>query len=109
MGEENNISNFDAAYERETIINFNNAESTATYYTLNYHKRRELLKLAEKFPDDVRITKDDGNVLEAVFPKKWIKIRPPAQISEETRARLVESGKALAEMQRQAREKAKEK
>lgn len=57
------------AYEKETIINFNNAEKAASYYTLNFHKRKELLELAEKYPEQVKIVSDNGEAIEALLPK----------------------------------------
>ena len=91
---------YGSAFERETIINFNNAEAEASYYTLNYNKRKELLELAEKYPEQVRIVSDNGECIEAVLPKRWIKIRPPREMSEERRAELVMRGRRLAEMQK---------
>lgn len=36
----------DGAYERETIINFCDAEKACSYYTRNYSRMNELRKLA---------------------------------------------------------------
>ena len=80
----------DAAYERETLINFCDAEKKASYYTRNNRRMQELRELAQK----------------AKLPKKWVKIRPPLQYSEERRAAMVESGKRLAAI---AKEKAAKK
>ena len=88
------------AYEKETIINFNNAEKAASYYTLNFHKRKELLEHAEKYPEQVKIVSDNGEAIEASLPKRWIKIRPPRELTDEQRARLSEQGKRLAQMQK---------
>lgn len=46
---ENNTPAFDGltGYERETIINYNNAEDTANVFTLNQSMRRKMLLLAE--------------------------------------------------------------
>lgn len=43
----------DGAYERETIINFCDAEKTCSYYTRNYSRMNELRKLATEHPDEV--------------------------------------------------------
>lgn len=85
-----------SAFERETIINFNNAEKTASYYTLNYGKRQMLLELAKEYPDDVKIIAQREDMVEATLPKSWIKVRPPRKMTEEERQKLVERGRALA-------------
>lgn len=84
------------AFERETIINFNNAEKTASYYTLNYGKRQMLLELAKEYPNDVKIIAQREDMVEATLPKSWIKVRPPRKMTEEERQKLVERGRALA-------------
>ena len=43
----------DAAYERETVINFCDAEKKASYYTRNRSRMQELRNLAAEYPDDV--------------------------------------------------------
>lgn len=91
----------DGAYERETIINFCDAEKTCSYYTRNYSRMNELRKLATEHPDEVKLTIDKEDCVEAEFPKKWVKIRPPMFISEERRAILVESGKKLAALSKE--------
>ena len=101
VSEESNTSDasretFSLKYERETIITYNDAEPTANVYTLNRFKKEELLRLAEKFPGEVSIVRQDADSVEAVLPKKWVKIRPPRAMTEEQRAALVERGKALA-------------
>ena len=49
----------------------------------------------------VKLTIDKEDCVEAEFPKKWVKIRPPMFISEERRAILVESGKKLAALSKE--------
>lgn len=92
----NDVNKFSAAYEKETVINFNNAEQNASCYTLNTHKRQMLLNLAEEYPDDVKIISKRDDMVEVTFPKKWVKIRPPRKLTEEQRVNAVERGKALA-------------
>lgn len=96
IGDSNDVNKFSAAYEKETIINFNNAEQNASCYTLNTHKRQMLLNLAEEYPDDVKIISKRDDMVEVTFPKKWVKIRPPRKLTEEQRVNAVERGKALA-------------
>ena len=96
ISDSNDVNKFSAAYEKETIINFNNAEQNASCYTLNTHKRQMLLNLAEEYPDDVKIISKRDDMVEVTFPKKWVKIRPPRKLTEEQRVNAVERGRALA-------------
>ena len=96
IGDSSDVNKFSAAYEKETVINFNNAEQDASCYTLNTHKRQMLLNLAEEYPDDVKIISKRDDMVEVTFPKKWVKIRPPRKLTEEQRVNAVECGRALA-------------
>lgn len=96
IGDSSDVNKFSAAYEKETVINFNNAEQNASCYTLNTHKRQMLLNLAEEYPDDVKIISKRDDMVEVTFPKKWVKIRPPRKLTEEQRVTAVERGRALA-------------
>lgn len=96
IGDSSDVNKFSAAYEKETVINFNNAEQNASCYTLNTHKRQMLLNLAEEYPDDVKIISKRDDMVEVIFPKKWVKIRPPRKLTEEQRVNAVERGRALA-------------
>lgn len=96
IGDSSDVNKFSAAYEKETVINFNNAEQNASCYTLNTHKRQMLLNLAEEYPDDVKIISKRDGMVEVTFPKKWVKIRPPRKLTEEQRVNAVERGRALA-------------
>lgn len=96
IGDSSDVNKFSAAYEKETVINFNNAEQNASCYTLNTHKRQMLLNLAEEYPDDVKIISKRNDMVEVTFPKKWVKIRPPRKLTEKQRVNAVERGRALA-------------
>lgn len=96
IGDSSDVNKFSAAYEKETVINFNNAEQNASCYTLNTHKRQMLLNLAEEYPDDVKIISKRDDMVEVTFPKKWVKIRPPRKLTEEQRVNAVVRGRALA-------------
>jgi len=64
--------------ERETIINFNEAERTASVYTCNEALKRQLLDLCRSRPDQVRQTADNGRGgLTFELPKKWLKVSSP--------------------------------
>lgn len=75
--------------ERETIINFNEAERTASVYTHNEALKRQLLELCQSHPEQVRQTAanvDGGLTFE--LPKKWLKVSPPRTLSPAQRAVL---------------------
>ena len=64
--------------EQETIINFNEAEATASVYTHNEALKRQLSELCRTHPGQVRQTdanRWDGLTFE--LPKKWLKVSPP--------------------------------
>ena len=89
-----NLSN----YERETIINYNNEENTATVYT--YHKalQNKLNKLVGTNPN-ISIVRQDDEYVTYQVPKKWIKVQPPRQVNltDEQRAELAARLAAMRE------------
>lgn len=79
--------------ERETILNFNESEDTASVYTHSRALRRKLDKLSADRPEECRLVKTchDGQATEFCVPKNWIRINPPRK------------GTPLTEIQRQQR------
>lgn len=77
-------------YEQETIINFNEADSTAIVYTHNRALIRQLDKLAEERPSDCHRekTSHDGKAVDYIIPKAWVKVKPPRIASEAQKAAL---------------------
>lgn len=77
-------------YERETIINYNEAEATAGVYTHNKALRRKLEQWALDRPEDCRLEKVSrfGEAVDYIVPKSWVHIYPPRQISEEQRGAM---------------------
>lgn len=87
-------------YERETIINFNEAESTANIYTHNKALRRTLDKLSQERPEDCRVDRvSHEGAASYILPKAWVKIRPPRIASEAQKA----ASRAAAEKAKLAR------
>ena len=75
--------------EQETIINFNEAERTASIYTHNEALKGRLLALCQTHPEQVRQTAANawgGLIFE--LPKKWLKVSPPRILSPAQRAVL---------------------
>ena len=91
-------------YEKETIINYNEAELSATIYTHNVALRNKLLKLSQT-ETDLRMIHLGADMIEVEVPKKWIRVNPPRKLSEQTRLELKERMLALRESQCQNTEK----
>ena len=75
--------------EQETIINYNQEEKTASCYTHDQALIRKLDALREK-STEIIVTKSADGCKEYSFPKKWIKLRIPRQLSDEQRAKAAE-------------------
>ena len=76
-------------YERETIFNYNEAEPTASIYTHNRALRNKLLALSQTYPT-LSIVRQTEDSLEVPVPKKWIRVSPPKQLSEESKRKMTE-------------------
>jgi len=64
--------------EKETVINFNDAERKASIYTHNQALKNQLLGLCQSHPEQVRQTAvNSWGGLTFELPKKWLKITPP--------------------------------
>ena len=75
--------------EKETVINFNEAEHTASVYTHNEALKRQLLELCRTYPEQVRQTAANGwGGLTFELPKKWLRVMPPRVLSPAQRAVL---------------------
>lgn len=79
-------------YEQETIINYNQKETTAQIYTCDISLIRKLDKLCKVFPT-ITVAKSDNYGKAYILPKKWIKVKPPRQLSDEKRSELAERAK----------------
>lgn len=79
--------------EQETIINIrpNQVEERVNVYTSMYTTLAQLWKLHEEHPDEMLIVNDDKHGTEFSIPRKWIKIKPPKQYTEEQKARMRET------------------
>ena len=75
--------------EKETVINFNEAERTASIYTHNEALKRQLLELSRTYPAQIRqTTANSWGGLTFELPKKWLKVSPPRVLSPAQRAVL---------------------
>lgn len=75
-------------YEQETIILYNQAETTAEVYTHDPKLLEKLSRLAEKYPSQIS-QKDEHSY---IVPKRCVSVREP--FSEERRAAARERAKA---------------
>ena len=79
-------------YEQETIIKYNEADSTASIYTHNRALRRKLDKLAQERPRECKLERirREGQAADYIIPKAWVRIYPPraaAPLTEEQKQR----------------------
>lgn len=74
--------------EQETIICYNEGSQTASVYTHNAALRHKLEQLAQERPDDCRLeqTGHNGEAVDYIIPKRWVKITPPRVASEAQKA-----------------------
>jgi len=73
--------------ERETIILFNEKETTASVDTCNPALMRRLDIFAAK-STSVTVVSDDAYGRQYLIPKAWVKVQMPRQLSEEQRQKL---------------------
>lgn len=71
-------------YEMETIYNYNQEEPLASCYTVDKVLIRRLDELARKHKEITVLRADEG-IREYTFPKKWLKVRAPKELSDEQR------------------------
>lgn len=84
-------------YERETSYLYNQEEKDALCYTMDPVLIRKLNVLCEKREDIKLIEMIDGEY-RYKFPKKWIKVHPPREMTEEQREAYRIRGQKIAEM-----------
>ena len=74
-------------YEKETIILFNDAESTATVETCNKAWKNKMRALCSKSPDCI-LAFTDEHCDRYLIPKKWVRVQISRQISEQQRQKM---------------------
>jgi len=75
--------------ERETIICYNEAESSAEVFTYNEAMKRRLAIIAEQRPKEIYMLRSTPyGAVEYRMPKKWVRVNPSRIISDEQRAIL---------------------
>ena len=73
--------------ERETIVNFNEAEDTAVIYTFNNDLKKRLAAFAKKYPDLCYLESEDKKVgyQSYIIDKARLSVRITAPYSDERR------------------------
>ena len=79
-------------YEQETIINYNQEEDLCHCYTHDPRLMRKLDDFAQK-SSVITVVKKGEDFGEYTYPKKWVKVRFPRELSEEKRKLLSEQAK----------------
>ena len=74
--------------EMETIVNYNEEESTAEVYTYNVKLQNRFNKFVKKYPE--LMTKKDENTF--ILPKKSLRIMPISPISGDVKEKMRELG-----------------
>lgn len=84
--------------ERETCISYADSDDKAIISSYNAQMVKRLEQLLGDYPDDVTLvwtdTIDDVDGVEVRLPKKWIKIHPPRNLSDEQRQAMSDAAKA---------------
>ena len=73
--------------ERETIINYNQQDKTASCFTHDPALMRKLDKLIDS-GEDITLVREGDGFKEYEFPKKCIKVRFPRHLTDEQREKL---------------------
>lgn len=76
-------------YEQETIITYNQEDDTASCFTYDRTLICKLDAMCKKSPSIIVVREGDG-CKEYTFPRKWIGIKTPRQLSEEQRQKAAE-------------------
>lgn len=79
-------------YEQETIINYNQEDKTATCYTYDKALIRKLDQLCQTRQGITLVRERDG-AKEYSFPKKWVKVFAPKELSDEQRLKMAEKAR----------------
>ena len=81
--------------ERETTVNYTDADTLATVMSYNAAMAARLKRLLAEHPDEVTLVWESEGGVEVRLPKKWIKVQPPPTISDERREAMRESMQRL--------------
>lgn len=83
---------------KETIVGYVDEDSYASFTSAEKKWINKILKLKAEHPEQVDIKaypEDNQGYIYAHLPKKWLKVSPPRQISEEQKVAAAERLKAM--------------
>lgn len=69
--------------ERETTVNYTDADTVATVMSYNAAMAARLKRLLAEHPDEVTLVWESEGGVEVRVPKKWVRVSPPRKLSEE--------------------------
>ena len=81
--------------EKETILNYNSAESLADVYTHDTRLIKKMKELCDKHQDDFKFIKKDGQAYYFKVTKKYVTVNAPRIFSEDAKQRMSERMKQL--------------
>lgn len=76
--------------DNENVISFEKGSDVASVTLSQVKLANRIRKLADKFPDDVKIRADYGLIVVATVPTKYIKISPPRVVSDDQKKAAAE-------------------
>lgn len=88
------VDNYTSSNMQENVIEWVNND-TATVNLVSYSRLAGRVRKLAETNDDVKIISDNGGVLLAHIPVKFIKINPPKNVSEEQRLAAAERLKKI--------------
>lgn len=89
-------------FEKETIINFNESEQTATIYTYNLDLRKKLKKISSK-TTDCSLKQEGRGFAEYIIPKSWITVDMPKKLSKSEKDAVISKAKERTRAERRRR------
>ena len=85
---------------KETVVGYIDSDKHASLCSGERKWINRILKLKTEHPDEVSIKEypeTNQGIILAHFPKKWLKINPPRQMSDEQKVAMAERLKAVRE------------
>ena len=85
---------------KETVVGYVDEDNYASFTSAEKKWINKILKLKAERPEQVDIKaypEDNQGYIYAHLPKKWLKVSPPRQVSEEQKAAAAERFKAMRE------------
>ena len=82
---------------KENNIEWITGDSTMSVTLTSQRHINKIRKLAEKKPDEVKITTNKDGSIYATLPLSYLKFNPPMNLTEEQKEKLREKAKSMRE------------